>query len=231
MLPESRQPIYMGINFIIVPKPRVNVQTNLRFQQSLIEQGIEFTNVKFQEDEIIIERHVSPPLVIRVVAKDPAIGQLVVMVPKAGSEPEMFIREAEAVVSAFHATWPTQRQIVSTDVTFRDLYETSAEHAFQELWGGLLGQPDEVLDILGWSILGGGLKFVVPPRLDDPEPVEIELNIESYLQDTRKIWVRTIFRWIQPMPPGAPLDPRSRLDQVDGYIEKSVIPFMMRRAK
>lgn len=231
MFPDSRQPIHLGINYVITPKPRVSVQTSLKFQQSLIEQGIEFVNVKFQEQEIAVERREPTPLVIRVLATESPIGQLTVIMPGAGSGPGMFIREVEAVVDAFHATWPTQRQIVGSDVTFRDLYETSAKHAFQELWEELLGQPNDTLKMLGWSIHGGGLRFVVPPKPDDPEPVEIELKIESYLRDSKKIWVHTTFKWIQPMPPGVPLDPRSRLHQVDKYIEENVIPFMMRRTE
>jgi hypothetical protein len=98
------------------------------------------------------------------------------------------------------------------------------------LWEELLGQPEDSLKMIGWSIQGGGIRFVVPPKSDDPEPVEIQLRIESYLQNPKKIWVETIFKWIQPLPPGTPLDPKSRLSPVDEYIEHSVVPFIMRRA-
>lgn len=231
MIPDSRLPIHIGISFVITPKPRISGQTSLKFQQSLMEQGIEFANVASQEHEIAIERQAPTPLLIRVLAvQGPPIGQLIVISPKPESGPELFAKEAEAIVAAFQSTWSTQRQIVSSDVTFRDLYEASAKHAFQELWEELLGQPEDPLKTLGWSIQGGGIRFVVPPRLDDPEPVEIQLRIESYLQDPKKIWVETIFKWIQPMPPGTPLDPNSRLSQVDEYIDQAVIPFIMRRA-
>jgi hypothetical protein len=231
MLPDSRQPIHMGINFVIAPMPSINMQTNLKFQQSLIERGIEFAKVAFQEKEITIERQVPTSLVIRVLdTQPPAIGQLAIIAPHPGSGLRLFIKEAEAIIEAFRATWATRRQIVTSDVALRDLYESSAEHSFQELWERLLGQPAGSLSVLGWSIGGGGVRFVVPPKPGDPEPVEIQLRIESYLQDTKKIWVETIFKWVQPMPPDSPLDPGSRLSRVDDYIEKNVIPFIMRGA-
>jgi hypothetical protein len=229
MLRNSRQTIHMGINFVVARTPTISAQTNLKFQQSLIERGIEFVNVTSLPQEIVVERRAPTPLQIKVKAtQPPAIGQLLVLAPQSESGLRLFVKEAEAVIEAFHATWPTKRQIISTDVTLRDLYESSAEHAFQELWESLLGQPEDSLSILGWSIGGGGLRFVVPPKLDDPEPVEIQLRIESFLRDTKKIWVETVFKWMQPMPPGTPMDPNSRLSQVDKYIEGSVIPFIMR---
>lgn len=232
MIPDSRVPIHMGINFVITPKPRISAQTNLKFQQSLIEHGIDFVNVSFQEHEIAVQRQTPTPLLIRVLAaQDPGIGQLIIIAPQTGSGPELFAKEAEAVVAAFQSTWSTKRQIVASDVTFRDLHEASAKHAFQELWEELLNQPRDALKTLGWSIHGGGVRFVVPPKLDDPEPVEIQLRIESFLQDPKKLWVETIFKWVQPMPPGTPLDPKSRLTQVDKYIEGSVIPFITGRVQ
>jgi len=232
MLPDSRQTLYMGIHFVIAPAPRIKPQTNLKFQQSLVEHGIEFVNVAFREHEILIERPTPTPLVIRVLAtRPPAIGELVVVAPQSGSGLELFVKESEAVIEAFRATWPAKRQVLASDVTFRDFYETSAPHAFQELWEEFLGQSRDDLSTLGWSIQGGGLRFVVPPNPGDPEPVEIQLRIESFLQDTKKIWVESIFKWVQPMPPGTPMDSRSRLSQVDHYVENHVVPFIMRRAQ
>jgi hypothetical protein len=105
------------------------------------------------------------------------------------------------------------------------LYETSAEHAFQELWEMRLRQPPDSLAVLGRPVLGGGLRFVMPPQPDDPEPVQIEVKIESFLRDTKKIFVETQFAWPSPMSPGAPF-PVNRLEQVNKYIEESVISFI-----
>lgn len=227
MLPDSRNTLYMGINFVISPSPRIKTSTNLKFQKSLVDRGIEFSNVAFQENDIAIERQAPTPLIVRVLStQSPAIGQLVIVAPQTGSGLELFVKESEATVEAFHATWLTKRQVLASDVTFRDFYETSAQHAFQELWEGFLGQSGDALSPLGWSIQGGGLRFVIPPNPNDSEPIEIQLRIESFLQDTKKIWIESIFKWVQPMSPGEPLDPRSRLSQVDSYIENNVVPFI-----
>lgn len=229
MHPDSRQTIHMGINFVIAPTPSINMQTHMKFQQSLFERGIEFAGIAFKEREITVERQEPTHFVVRVLATEPpAIGQLLVLAPQPGSPLGLFAREAEAVVEAFNTTWPVTRQIVSSDVAFRDLYETTSEHAFQELWEERLGQPGDALKGLGWSTQGGGFRFVVPPSPNDSDPVEIELRIESYLRDSKKIWVETIFKWIKPMSMDTTLDPKRRLHQVDNYVEGTVVPFMMK---
>ncbi|MGQ9625280.1 MAG: hypothetical protein ACUVV0_00030 [Anaerolineae bacterium] len=228
MLPDSRVTIHMGVNFLVSPMPTIDKQSNLTFQQSLVMHGIDFTKVEFKEREIVVVREAPTRLNIKVAAVGPAIGQLLIVAPQPGSYLELFIKEAEAIVKAFDSTWPAKsRQIISSDATIRDLYETSAEHAFKELWETRLRQSPDSLAVLGRPVLGGGLRFVMPPRPDESEPVQIEVKIESFLRDTKKIYVETQFTWPHPMPPGVPLDPSSRLKQVDNYIESKVISFMM----
>jgi hypothetical protein len=119
------------------------------------------------------------------------------------------------------------RQIVAIDAAFRDLYETSAEHALMELWETRLGQSADALAVLGHPVAGGGLRLVMPPHPGQPEPLEIEVRIESFLQDTKKIWVETQFRWPRPMPPGVSLDPTRRLKEVNDYIDNELLSFII----
>ncbi len=231
MITHSRQTIHMGINFVVFPSPRINMQSNLRFQQFLSENGIECPTVKFKEKErkISIARESPTPLNIQVgiTTSSPSFGQLLIFAPQSGSSLEMFSKEAEMIVEAFNSTWPTtKRQIITCDVTFRDLYETSSEHAFLELWETHLDQSAEALKVLGRPVLGGGLRFVMPPQPDDDEPVMTELKIESFLKNTKKIFIETQFKWPQPTAAEVPLDPHSRLKQVDDYIENKVVAFM-----
>jgi hypothetical protein len=227
MYPDSRQIIHMGINFLMSPMPVIDMQSNLNFQQSLVIHGIDFTKVEFKEREIVVVREMPARLEVKVAAVGPpSVGQLLILAPHPGRDLTLFTKEAEAVVKAFDSTWPAKtRQIISSDATLRDLYETSAEHAFQELWEMRLRQPPDSLAVLGRPVLGGGLRFVMPPQPDDPEPVQIEVKIESFLRDTKKIFVETQFAWPSPMSPGAPF-PVNRLEQVNKYIEESVISFI-----
>lgn len=229
MNPDSRQIIHMGINFALSPMPSIDVHSNLNFQKSLTTCGIDFSKVEFKEREVLVVRHAPTRLEVKVAAiRPPAIGQLLILAPRPGRDLPLFAREAEAVVKAYDATWPAEkRQVISCDATIRDLYAASGEQAFQELWEVRLGQTMDALSVLGRPVLGGGLRLVMSPQPDDPQPVQIEVKIESFLRDRRKIYMETQFKWPQPMPPGLPLDPMGRLNQVDQFIEEKVIPFMM----
>ncbi len=227
MLPDSRQTIHLGINFVLSPMPTISLQSNIGFQQSLVAHGIEFSRVEFKEREIGVIHEAPTRLEVKVAALGPpSVGQLLILAPGPGHDAELFAREAEAIIQAFDVTWPVkQRQLISCDATLRDLFEASAEHAFQELWEMRLHQLPDALTALGRPVLGGGVRFVMPPQMDDPEPYQIEVKIESFLRDTKKIFVETQFTWPQ-MPSGATFDPIGRLRQIDEYIEDKVIPFI-----
>ena len=228
MKPQSRDIIHMGVNFVISPPPIINRQNYLGFQQALVSHGIEFANAAYKEPKIEVAREAPAPLQIMVGVLVPQpLGQLVIVAPLPARDLEYFIKETEAVVGAFDATWPVQqKQIISCDATLRDLYETTSEHAFKELWETRLGQSPNSLAAFGRPVWGGGLRFVMPPQPNDPKPVQIEVKIESFLRDTKKIFVETQFTWPQSMPPGEPFDPGARLRQVDKYIEDQVLAFI-----
>jgi len=39
MVPDSRQTVHMGVNYLLSPMPTINMNSHLRFQQSLVEGG------------------------------------------------------------------------------------------------------------------------------------------------------------------------------------------------
>lgn len=133
----------------------------------------------------------------------------------------------EASLKAFKSVWPSDnRQIIKSDATIRALYETTSEHAFQELWEKRLNQPTQALALFERPIRGGGLRFVLEPSPNEDEPVQIEVKIESYLKDTTKIFVETQFIWIKPTAPGTPINPEKRLLLLNDYIENQVHKFL-----
>ncbi|MCL7452448.1 MAG: hypothetical protein M8467_05310 [Anaerolineae bacterium] len=229
MLSHTRQQIHMGINYLFSPIPVINRHSLLRFQQNLVNQGIDFGTASLSEPELTVIRDRPNRLEIKIAALgQPPLAQFLVVSPQVGCDVAMFRRDVEAVLRAFESTWESpRRQVISCDATFRDLYETSAEHAFQEIWEVQLGQPAEALMVFGRPVLGGGLRFVMPPQQDDPEPVTIEVKIESYLRDTKKLIIETQFTWPSPSQPGMPFEPASRLRQVDDYVETQVTEFLM----
>lgn len=228
MNPDSRQIIHIGINFVISPLPSINPQSRLKLQQSLIESGLDYSKVEFNEKQIVVVRETPTRLEIKVAATDnPQVGQLLILAPHPKRPLISFVQEAVAVVQAFGATWPAgNRRILSIDTTLRELYETTERHAFQEIWEKLLRQSTDRLSPLGRSVSGGGLRFVMPAQQDQPEPTQIEVKVESYLRNARKVYVETQFKWPQPLPPGTPLEPQSRLEQINDYVRENVIPFI-----
>jgi hypothetical protein len=230
MKPESRRIIHMGINYVIVPVPEINKEAGLKFQQSLISEGIEFTDFTLEEKQIFIQRKPPFPLQARVsrqISPPQPFGQVLVIAPNPNRSLETFAWEAQAVLSAFGQTWPsTHRQILSCDVALRCLYQSTSAHAFKELWEERLHQPKELLDKLDRKVLGGGLRFVMPTQESDPEPTQVEVKIESFLKDTGQIFVETQFFWPEPKPPGSPFQPDERLKQVNEYILNQVHAFL-----
>lgn len=224
MRPQTRRQIHMGINFVMVPSPAVNQATGLAFQDALIQQSIEFDQVNYGEDNLKIVRG-QPPLQIVVASPtNQSTGQLLIIGPHPARHLESFIQETEFIVEAFESVWTSQqRQIIKRDVTIRDLYETD-QHAFQELWETRLGQSEDSLAVFGRKVLGGGLRFVMPP--EPGKPAQIEVKIESYLKDTSKVFVETQFTWSAPTPPDVSFEPRARLCEVDDYAKKEVIDFI-----
>jgi hypothetical protein len=158
----------------------------------------------------------------------PQLGQLLVVAPKPQRSLSSFVQEVEAAVDAFRKTWPAQsRQVVGCDVTVRKLIEATRAHAFQELWEDLLGQSAQSLSVFGRPVLGGGLRFVMPPVAQDgQEPKQIEVKVESYLRATNKLFVETQFAWPQPAPPGVPFEPGKRLFAVNEFIDDHVLGFL-----
>ena len=232
MRPDSRQIIHMGTNYVILPMPMIDQEHSLKFQRALISKGIDFTNLALEENQIRVWRNPPLPLEIRTIAQTSQpqpFGQILVIAPTPNRRLENFISEVAAVLEAFDQTWPSQnRRILSCDVTLRCLYQSTSEHAFQELWEERLHQPPGSLAKLERRVLGGGLRFVMPPQPGDPEPTQVEVKIESFLRDTKKIFIETQFTWPAPKPPGSDFASAARLNQANEYIENQVHAFMIK---
>ena len=226
MKTQSRVIIHAGINFLTLPMPVVLPQTQLAFQQAVLANGLEFTRVEFPKNTVSLLRDTPYPLQIAVSAIDPQMGQLLVVTPQPKGSLGLFVQEAEAAVQAYETVWPaTNRQIVHADATIRELYETTSQHAFQELWESRLGQSSQALATFGRPIRGGGLRFVMDPIQEDL-PVQIEVKIESFLKDTTKIFVETQFTWPIPTAPNSPFNVKDRIKSLNDYIEAHILPFV-----
>ncbi len=232
MKPHSRYILHLGINFITIPAPSVTPQSSLAFQQAIISSGLEFIRAENPKNRVVLTREVPSPLQISVSMLESQVGQVLIVSPRPKGTLDLFIQEAEAALEAFETVWPAQnRQIIKSDGTIRELYETTSKHAFQELWEKRLGQPSQSLAAFERPIRGGGLRFVMDPLPNEDDPVQIEVKIESFLRDTTKIFVETQFTWPRPTAPGIPFAARERLSQMNSYIENQVRAFLSGETK
>jgi hypothetical protein len=226
---ETRKTIHMGVNFVLTHMPILDTHFSLDFQQSLTKSSIAYSTVtQLSENKLAIVRNKPTPLRITVGMQGPpdrsSVGQLLIVAPFPERSLDSFGQEADRVVRAFEAvSSPPQRQVLSKDATLRDLYETGGSHAFQVLWEVVLGQQREALQKLGREVLGGGLRLVMPPRSGEPDPVTIELKVESYLQDSSMLFLETQMAWRQPGMEVIPLD---LLNKVEQYITETALDFL-----
>ena len=222
--------LHMGINYVTLPMLAIDEQNYLSFRQALHRGGIEVNSSVRRKDRIVIRRDPPFPLEISLIVQSPQpeIGQILIVAPDPERTVKTFAGEVNAILEAFQHTRPaSNRQILSCDVTLRFLYPSDSDHAFQEIWEKRLHQPKDALNILGSKVLGGGLRFVLPPQSDDPSPAQVELKIESFLRDSTKIYVETQFLWKEQNPLAASFSPQDRLMQADNYVKNQVHTFMM----
>jgi hypothetical protein len=227
MKKNSRITIHAGVNLVVAPMPELTLEARLSFMRRLEEIGIKITDTKFDDQKLVFIRRGQMPLEITVGLVGPQFGQLLVVAPQLGNRSlDIVCEEAEDIAGIFSNIYP-QRQILSCDATIRDLYDSSSEHAFKEIWETRLHQTPESLSAFGRPVLGGGLRFVMPSANDDPANPMIEVKIESFLNDIRKIFLETQFTWNRPQPPGSLLDPGKRLEALDDFIQDEVVRFVM----
>jgi hypothetical protein len=229
MNPNSRQAIHIGINSVFVPPAVFDAHTALAFQGNLGKEGIDFTNFEQTERSFTVVRQSHPILNVQVATFPAApVGQLVITCPDAGCNREVFEKEAEAIVKAFERTWPqAAKQVLASDATLRELYDAAEPHAFEEIWVKWLGRREEDLRSFG-LVVGGGLRLVIPPT--EPQNVLADIKFESFMQDSRKLFVEANFQWAKPQSAGTHMTPKSRLQEADHYITEKVIPFMTKGA-
>jgi len=223
---ESRTTIHAGVNFVIAPFV-FDRKSCARFQELISEIDPNLGQFSYGEREFQATRQRPTPLAIQVIASGPQVGQLVIIATQHVPSRDTFTAEADYVAQAFTQVWGTPKQILSCDATMRDLYETSSEHALIELWEKRLHQTPEDLQVFGRPVLGGGMRFVMPPPSSAPTDPVIELKIESLLQDARKLFFEAQFIWQRPRAPGEALEPSARLQQVDDFLKTKVVKFVM----
>lgn len=232
MLSDSGQPYHFGVNYIFAPGEAATQMKVLQFQQHLaqVEIGIAFDLIQRLTDQQFTFTRSNPPLQIGLVTPDPrgapALSQILITAPNPARDVEDFTHEAEDVIRVYRQVWPSAQQIVSRDCSIRMLYAVHGSHAFQYLWEERFSRSGAELRLLERPILGGGVRFVLPPTPDTPGEALIELKLESLLSDSSQLFVDTHFTWQTPGPVDALVSPRVMLETAKSYIDGPVRRFL-----
>lgn len=226
--PESRQTIHFGINFVAVPAPALTMDKVLGFQKALAQAGIDLPSCERSEQALELRRKV-PPIWVRLAIVGPQVCQLLIVAEHPERPLDLFKKEATAICDSFKATWGVPKQFVARDVTLRCLYSgPGMKHTFPYVWETLLHQTPDDAKMLGKPILGGGLRFVMPPiENDKPEPEAIEVKIESLLTDPAKLYVETQFSWPKTTDSDQFANVSRLLQRVEDYITETLMPFIL----
>jgi len=191
------------------------------------ERGLTFQQVQAQEGATLSLTRGNPPLQVVLRKMAPAIASLTVVSAPPPRLLDDFADEAEMVLSAYRATWPSDSlNVIRRDCTVRYLFGVKADHAFRDLWERRLSQRPESLQALGRPVLGGGVRFVLPPRDGVQDDTTIDTRIESFFQDPKKLFLEAQVLWASPMQAGAELRLGDLLRHAADFVAGPLTEFM-----
>jgi hypothetical protein len=228
---ESRQSIYFGVGYVIATPWVSDKGRQLDFQRSLLEHQLDFSDIRADERSFTLIRKDQSPLQIRLASLGPQVSNIIIKSEGPVHNIDLFSKEADAACDAYRQTWLGQGcHILQCDATIRHLYSCT-DHAFKYLWKTRLGQqPHDFYHLGKRPVLGGGLRLVIPPIREDVELTQIEIKIESFLRESQKMFIETLFVWPQNRLLGkeSKFDPEFRLKLVEKYAITEVWNFLVK---
>lgn len=228
---ESRQSIYFGVGYVIASQWPSDTMKRLDFQRALAQRQLDFPRTSVGVHDFTLIRAEQSPLQIKLASPGPRVSSISISSERPVHSLELFAKEAEAVCDAYRQTWlQGQCQILQCNARIQHLYSCQ-NHAFKYLWEDRLGQNPLDFHYLGTRpVLGGGLRLFIPPLKNDEEPLQIEIKTESFLRESKKMFIETFFVWPKPrlLPPDEKFNPEIRLKSVEEYATQQVCDFVLR---
>lgn len=226
MLTGSQRPLHYGVNFLIAPCA-LPLDTNHQqdFIRFLSDNQIEFARTEKSGQIMKFLAHQSEPLEVVVKQAGPQVSQLLVLAPQPTQPMETIVQQCELICRGFQSVWSLgHAQIINRDACIRYLYQSKGEHAFKYIWEDRLKQDPKDMKKLNRPVLGGGLRFVMPPN--ETNKTQAQIKIESFLNDSRMLFVELQFAW----PYSATLEdgfkPGEMLTEMQQYCTDNVVPFI-----
>lgn len=222
---------YFGLQYLLAGSWRPDRHKSVEFEKALIDNGLDFAQTQLTDRAFTLTRSDPAPLQIKLESSGPQVMLIHVFSQNPPYDLDMFSRDIEAVTLAFQATWPAdQYQLLSTTGKIHHLY-SSQTHAFKYLWEERLGQQPSDFQVLGnRPVAGGGLRLLMPPhQAEGQEPVSIEVRIESFLRETNKLFVETVFTWPRPKIINGEnrFEPQMAMSQIEKFAAEDVWNFII----
>jgi len=199
--PETRTSVYYGITFVLARGWIAEKSKTVEFQKSLIDNGLDFSQTNIRGNSFVLTRSGPANLTLKLESAAQQVSSIHIASQNSQGDLEMFIQEAEGVVRAYQESWPAQQyQLIRSVAKIQHLY-SSQDHSFKYLWEQRLGQSPKDFESFGKRpVAGGGIRLILPPYADEgKEPNSIEIRIESFMQEPRKILVETASVWPKPV--------------------------------
>ncbi|MCI0498333.1 MAG: hypothetical protein L0Y36_01445 [Planctomycetales bacterium] len=227
---NSKTTSHFSIQYLLAGSWQPERIKTVEFEKALLDNGLDFSETHLYEKGFVLTRSQPSPLQIKIESPGPQVMTIGVLSQNPQYDLEMFCRDAQAVTLAFERTWPAEHyQLLTTTGKIHHLY-SSGTHAFKYLWEERLGQfPQDFAALGNRPVAGGGLRLLMPPHaVEGSEPVSIELRIESFLRETNKLFVETVFTWPRPrmVNKNGGFDPQGFMEQIENFAANEVWTFM-----
>lgn len=227
---DSRTSVHFGISYVIAAAWPCDKTKTVAFQKALLDNGLDFSQTNFAPNRFTLFRVEPSNLQIKLESPGPQVSSIHVLSANPQYDLDMFTRDTDAVCRAYQQTFPAkQYQILQTIARIRHLY-SSSDHAFKYLWETRLGQSPQDFQCLGQRpVAGGGLRLIMPPHQKEGEqPCSIELRIESFLREMRKLFIETAFTWpkARMLAGDERFDAGERLRTIENYATNEVWTFL-----
>lgn len=210
MIPETLTGRSYRFAFLFSGQPQMSRDDNLRFYDQLTAQGIDLPTFEQKKNEILLQNVIggTPPNIMRV-----TVGyfndkfRLFVMEDFPSRTMEIFRRTADASWKVFSRIWkPSDQGLSLAEVTLRYTAVAEGGNATTFLLKSCLRVPQAALLSLERKLQGAGLRLVSPVLVaqDDKPPLssaDFNLNIETLLEDTSRLYIQVTIKWPSlPLP-------------------------------
>ena len=230
---NSKTSSHFSLQYLLAGAWNPDRVKTVEFEKALLDSGLDFSQINIYEKGFTLNRSQPSQLLIKVESPGPQVTTLQIISQNPQYDLGMFCRDAEAVTESFQKTWPSEHyQILTTTGKIHHLY-SSQTHAFKYLWEERLGQMSTDFRALGnRPVAGGGLRLLMPPHsVEGTDPVSIELRIESFLRETNKLFVETVFTWPRPrvINGDQSFEPQQAMEAVEQFAANEVWNFISER--